>query len=115
MRMFFGVSVAVVCGVLVGCEHGVELTPVVETKEKVVVDSSIVRDKDDVSEEKTSGGDLRYVGLTKAAAKELAASEGVKSRVVLEDGEAFMVTRDYLPERLNFEVVKGRVTRVTRG
>lgn len=103
-------------GLLVGCGGGkVELDPVRETGDKVVVDPSIVRDKEDVSEEKTAGEDLRFVGLTKAAAKKLAESENQRSRVVREDGKARVLTQDYRPERLNFTVVDGRVTRVTRG
>lgn len=122
MKKFIGAWL--VCGALVGCvDSGVEreaetvvkIQPVEETKKKVIVSPGIVRDKKDVSEENTSGADLRFVGMTDVAAKELAESEGLKSRVVRVDGVARMVTRDFLRDRLNFEVMSGRVTRVTRG
>jgi len=60
-------------------------------------------------------GDDRYIGLTQEAAMALAKKEGVPSRVVSVDGEVGMVTMDYRPDRLNFTVVKGKVTKVTRG
>lgn len=60
-------------------------------------------------------GDTRYVGMELKAAMELAKSEGRPARVIQEDGEHRIVTRDYRPERLNFVVVKGKVTEVTRG
>ncbi len=40
---------------------------------------------------------------------------GVRHRVVEVDGEPRAVTRDYMPERLNFKVDGGMVTRVTKG
>lgn len=39
----------------------------------------------------------------------------VKHRVIEVDGEPRMVTKDYLPERLNFKVKAGLVTEVTKG
>ncbi|SHJ95290.1 hypothetical protein SAMN02745181_2861 [Rubritalea squalenifaciens DSM 18772] len=60
-------------------------------------------------------GDDRYLGMELKAAMELAKSEGRSARVIQEDGEHRIVTRDYRPERLNFVVVKGKVTEVTRG
>lgn len=39
----------------------------------------------------------------------------VVHRVVEIDGEAQITTKDYRPERLNFAVEKGVVTRVTKG
>lgn len=40
---------------------------------------------------------------------------GIRYRVVERDGESFPVTRDYLPERLNFRIKDGVVTGVTKG
>lgn len=53
--------------------------------------------------------------MTESAAGALAKSEGLRWRVTSVDGEFRMVTRDYRMDRLNFEIVRGKVTRVTRG
>lgn len=60
-------------------------------------------------------GDARYIGMEYKAAMEMAKAEGRKARPIEIDGEPLIVTRDYLPERLNFTVVKGKVVKVTRG
>ena len=60
-------------------------------------------------------GDARYIGMTQEAASALAKKEGVPSRVVSVDGQVRMVTMDHRPERLNFTVVAGKVTKVTHG
>ena len=39
----------------------------------------------------------------------------VRHRVIEVDGESRMVTRDYLPNRLNFKVKAGLVTEVSKG
>lgn len=39
----------------------------------------------------------------------------VMHRVVEIDGEPQITTRDYRPERLNFAIVKGVITKVTKG
>ncbi|NWK56607.1 hypothetical protein HW115_13375 [Verrucomicrobiaceae bacterium N1E253] len=64
---------------------------------------------------KKTEGDDRYIGMDLADAKALAVKEKRKYRVVSVDGKQRMVTMDYLPERLNFTVVAGKVTKVTRG
>lgn len=56
-----------------------------------------------------------YVGLTKAAATAKADAAEVTWRITREDDEEFMVTLDYDPQRLNFEIDDGRVTRATYG
>jgi len=56
-----------------------------------------------------------FVGLTVEKASALAKEHGIRTRVVSVDGEEYMVTQDYLPERLNFTVVKGVVTKATWG
>lgn len=55
------------------------------------------------------------VGLGLEEAKTKAAKLGYSYRVVSEDGEAFIVTMDLNAFRLNFTVVKGKVTAVTVG
>ncbi|MBX3740816.1 MAG: hypothetical protein KF712_07495 [Akkermansiaceae bacterium] len=56
-----------------------------------------------------------FVGLTLEAAEAKAKEADLPCRVVRKDGEDFPVTRDYRPERLNFTVEKGVVTKVTTG
>lgn len=56
-----------------------------------------------------------YIGLSEQEATELANSKGLTSRVVRIDSEEFMVTMDYSPTRLNFEIDGGKVTSVTLG
>ncbi len=56
-----------------------------------------------------------FVGLTLEAASERAEKADLPHRVVKKDGESLPVTRDYRPERLNFVVEKGLVTKVTNG
>lgn len=60
-------------------------------------------------------GDARYINMTLDEAKALAIAEKKRWRVVSEDGEIRMVTKDFRPERLNFTLVEGRITKVTRG
>ncbi|MDF2377088.1 MAG: hypothetical protein P1U81_12655 [Verrucomicrobiales bacterium] len=58
-------------------------------------------------------GDM--IGLTIEAAEALAGERGLKARTVSVDGEVRPVTMDYLPDRVNFTVEQGNVTKVTRG
>jgi hypothetical protein len=50
-----------------------------------------------------------YIGLSRAEAEDLAATEGRDLRVAIEDGEAFMLTSDFSPSRVNIELVDGIV------
>lgn len=56
-----------------------------------------------------------YRGRSKREAIAKAEAEGRVWRVVREDDERFPVTLDYVPDRLNFEIDDGRVTKVTLG
>lgn len=56
-----------------------------------------------------------YLGLSKATALSKAKEAKLKARIVKEDGKLFMVTKDYRPDRLNFTIESGKVTRVTKG
>jgi len=56
-----------------------------------------------------------FVGLELKVAQEKADKADLPHRVVREDGKDFPVTRDYRPERLNFTVEKGIVTKVNNG
>ena len=62
-----------------------------------------------------SVGDARYLGMAKEDAAALAKKEGQPSRIVSEDGKVGMMTMDHRPDRLNFTVVDGKITKVTRG
>lgn len=54
----------------------------------------------------------QYVGLSEKQALEKAKTEGKPHRVVERDGESLPVTMDFAPDRLNFYVDNGTVTRV---
>ena len=56
-----------------------------------------------------------YVGLTKRAAIAKADASDTPWRITREDDEQFMVTQDYVPDRLNFEIDDGTVTKATLG
>jgi len=56
-----------------------------------------------------------FVGLTEEAAVKAAERLELAHRIVERDGEKFRVTRDFKPERLNFVIENGIVTRVTTG
>lgn len=56
-----------------------------------------------------------FVGMNFEEAKAKAEKADLPHRVVKKDGEEYPVTRDYRPERLNFTVEKGVVTKVTNG
>ena len=55
------------------------------------------------------------VGLPLGTAQGKAADAGYVTRVVSIDGQPQMVTMDYSDGRLNFEIVKDKVTKVTVG
>jgi len=56
-----------------------------------------------------------YVGLTKRQAILKADSTNTPWRITREDKETFMVTQDYNPARINFEIDDGKVTKATSG
>lgn len=56
-----------------------------------------------------------YVGLSKQDAIAKAKADDRVWRITREDDEQFPTTMDYAPDRLNFEIDDGKVTRVTFG
>ena len=56
-----------------------------------------------------------YVGLTKKEAIAKAEASDTPWRILREDKETFMVTQDYNPARINFEIDNGKVTKATTG
>ena len=56
-----------------------------------------------------------FLGLTVAEAQEIAEMNVLDWRVTRDGDEFFAVTEDYRPERLNFELDDGVITRVTLG
>lgn len=62
-----------------------------------------------------AAGAQAYVGLAKRAAIAKAEAAGAPWRITREDDEHFVVTQDYVPERLNFEIDDGTVTEATYG
>ena len=57
----------------------------------------------------------RFKGLTEKEAEEICDQESIKYRVTREDKNNYIVTHDYLPERLNFEIDSGLITKVSFG
>lgn len=57
----------------------------------------------------------QVIGMTESAAIDLIRSTGRAVRVESRDGEQFMLTQDFDPERLNLTVVNGSVTGVRPG
>jgi len=56
-----------------------------------------------------------FVGLTIEKAQKLATKHKIRHRIIMRDGKSLPVTRDMRPDRLNFTVNKGVVTKVTKG
>ena len=61
------------------------------------------------------GKESDYVGLTKAAAIAKAESQGRPWRITREDSQTFPGTADYNPQRVQFEIDNGKVTKATFG
>jgi hypothetical protein len=56
-----------------------------------------------------------YVGLTKREAILKADSTNTPWRITREDKETFLVTQDFVENRINFEIDDGKVTKATNG
>ncbi len=59
--------------------------------------------------------DKEVIGMEKYAAIVKIENAGHKVRIVAENGEHFVVTMDYNLDRLNLEIVDGKVSAVSRG
>jgi hypothetical protein len=57
----------------------------------------------------------KLIGLTEAEAQKVATELGWQVRVAMRDGEAFMLTQDYLTNRVNLTITKGLVAAVAIG
>ena len=57
----------------------------------------------------------KYIGLTIHEAKVRLATEDKSYRVMHEDGQSFVGTCDYQPDRVNFSVENGIVTEASIG
>jgi hypothetical protein len=62
-----------------------------------------------------AASDEAFLGRTAEAAAALAKEQGLLSRIVSVDGQLRPTTKDYRPDRVNFEIEKGRVAQVSRG
>lgn len=58
---------------------------------------------------------LPYLGLKEAAAQAMATTKKVSYRVVSKDGEGMAVTADYLPKRVNVNIIAGVLVAVHGG
>jgi hypothetical protein len=56
-----------------------------------------------------------YVGLTEKEAIAKAEASDTPWRILREDKEVFMVTQDFVEDRINFEIDNGKVTKATYG
>ena len=63
------------------------------------------------SEELLSG----LVGLAEAEALSLLDSENIKHRITSRDGSRHIVTRDYIPSRVNLDITTGRIASYSLG
>lgn len=68
-----------------------------------------------MADEKTITIDQEVIGMDKYAAIVKIENASLKARIVAEDGEHFMITMDSRLDRLNLEVVGGKVLSVHRG
>ncbi len=59
--------------------------------------------------------DQDFVGLSEAEGEALAKERKLSHRVVMVDGQPRPATRDYRPDRVNFEIEEGRIVRTSRG
>ncbi len=59
--------------------------------------------------------DHDVVGMEKYSAIVKIEGANLAARIIAEDGEHFMVTDDFRDDRLNLEVVGGKVVKVSRG
>lgn len=55
------------------------------------------------------------IGLTEDEAMKVASSEGWEFRIAARDGEQYMLTADYIVNRVNVTIVQGMITEVTVG
>jgi len=78
---------------------------------------SSVSDRPSSTTTTTAKGDAAaaYVGLTKQAAIAKAKADGRPWRIAREDGERFMLTQDYDPNRVTFEIDHGKITKASLG
>ena len=58
---------------------------------------------------------ISCVGESSIKAQAMADEQNVPNRIVQVDGEQFFVTSDFVPERLNFYVERGKVVEVRNG
>jgi hypothetical protein len=56
-----------------------------------------------------------YVGLTEKEAIAKAEASDTPWRITREDDETFLVTQDFVENRINFEIDNGKVTKATYG
>jgi hypothetical protein len=52
---------------------------------------------------------ILFVGMTEQAAREAAEANGLRFRVIEEDGQTIPYTADHRPDRLNVALVEGKV------
>lgn len=68
-----------------------------------------------VDKGENAASDDAYIGQTADAAATLAKERKLISRIISVDGQPRPATKDYRPDRVNFEVEQGKVVKVSRG
>ena len=56
-----------------------------------------------------------YVGLTIKEAQDKATQAGLRHRIIEEDGKSYIITEDFIADRLNFIINKGKITGIELG
>ncbi len=62
-----------------------------------------------------AASDDAFIGRTAESAAALAKERDLISRIVSVDGQPRPATKDYRPNRVNFEIEQGKVVKVSRG
>ncbi len=67
------------------------------------------------ADQKKKKWDVDFVGLTVAQAKKLAKARGLYFRATIIDGKHQLLRDNWEPKRVNAVIVKGKVTKTSRG
>lgn len=68
-----------------------------------------------VDKGENAASDDAFIGQTSDAAAALAKERKLTSRIISVDGQPRPATKDYRPDRVNFEIEQGKVVKVSRG
>ena len=112
MKILFGLSVATLSILLAGCSPAPSSGP--ETCPAAPVTDAISPSSDDVAEANLNFAQ-QLLGFSEKTAESCVTDAGLVWRVVGRDGELFVVTQDYNPQRVNVVIEISEVTEVRIG